>query len=87
MTCAYKDMLGKPNEGVHSYRIYNIAIVDVILTVVLALIIWGIFIWLNVMNFNIGSFIFVLLTLFIIGVILHKLFCVDTTINRLIFKS
>lgn len=80
-------MLGKPNEGVHSYRIYNIAIVDVILTVVLALIIWGIFIWLNVMNFNIGSFIFVLLTLFIIGVILHKLFCVDTTINRLIFKS
>ena len=31
--CKYKDLFGKPGEGVHSYRIFNIAIVDVILTI------------------------------------------------------
>ena len=31
--CKYKDILGKPGQGVHSYRIFNIAIVDVILTI------------------------------------------------------
>lgn len=27
--CEYKDIFGIPNEGVHSYRLFNIAIVDV----------------------------------------------------------
>lgn len=39
MFCQYKDIFGKVNEGVHSIRIINIAIVDVILTLVLAYII------------------------------------------------
>ena len=39
MLCKYKNIFGKVGKGVHSYRIFNIAIVDVILTFLLAFII------------------------------------------------
>ena len=29
----YKDIFGKPNEGVHSYRLFDVAIVDLLLTI------------------------------------------------------
>jgi fatty acid desaturase len=31
----YKDLFGKPNEGLRKYRIFNIAIYDVTVTVVI----------------------------------------------------
>ena len=31
MLCKYKDALGKPKTGIHSYRIFNIAIADLII--------------------------------------------------------
>ena len=37
--CKYKDIFGKPNKGVHSYRLFNFAIVDVLATVFVAYII------------------------------------------------
>jgi hypothetical protein len=37
--CKYKNILGKPGTGVHSYRFMNIAIVDVLLTLLLAFVI------------------------------------------------
>ena len=36
--CKYKDILGVPGKGVHSFRIFNIAIVDVLLTIIAAYI-------------------------------------------------
>lgn len=36
--CKYKNILGEPGKGVHSYRIFNIAIVDVLLTLILLVI-------------------------------------------------
>ena len=41
--CAYKDILGIPNEGLHKYRVANIAIVDVLLTIALAWILAKLF--------------------------------------------
>lgn len=35
MGCVFKDILGKPGQGIHSYRLFNIAIVDTALTVLL----------------------------------------------------
>lgn len=75
--CKYKNILGKPGKGIHSYRIFNIAIADVIMTILGALIISYFF------NF---SFIYTLITLFILGIILHRLFCVRTTIDKLLFQ-
>ena len=37
--CKYKNILGEPGKGVHSYKIFNISIVDVILTLIVAYII------------------------------------------------
>lgn len=76
--CKYKDMFGKPNEGAHSYRIFNIAIVDVLATIIVAYIISDMY------NYN---FYKTLGILFIIGIIAHRLFCVRTTIDKLLFPK
>ena len=73
--CKYKDILGKPGKGVHSFRIFNIAIVDVLLTI-LAAYIMSIF-----TNYKL---IYTLIFMFILGIISHRLFCVRTTIDKLL---
>ena len=75
--CKYKDILGKPNQGVHSYRIFNIAIVDVLLTILGAYIL---------SIFTNYKFIYTLIGMFILGIILHRLFCVRTTVDKLLFN-
>jgi hypothetical protein len=77
MNCQYKDMFGKVDEGVHSYRVFNIAIVDVLATVV------GAYIISYVTN---KSFIGILIALFILGVLMHHIFCVQTTVDKLLFN-
>lgn len=76
--CKYKNILGVPGQGPHSYRIFNIAIVDVILTIIAAYIISYLF--------KI-SFVKTSITLFILGILLHRLFCVRTTIDKLLFTK
>ena len=76
--CKYKDVLGKPKEGVHKYRIMNIAIVDVLATILLAKTIQ----YYIVPDKNIWL---ILILCFILGIILHRIFCVKTTIDRLLF--
>lgn len=73
--CKYKNMFGEPNKGVHSYRLFGVAIVDVVMTIIGAYII----------SLITGyKFSYVLVFLFILGIILHKIFCVNTTINKLL---
>lgn len=77
MPCPYSELFGKPNEGVHRYRFMGIAIVDAVSTVASALLI----------SRTIGySFTNTLLFLFLLGIILHRIFCVRTTIDKLLFK-
>jgi hypothetical protein len=76
--CKYKNILGKPGKGIHSYRFMNIAIMDVLMTIIAAIII---------SYFSKYSFVYVLIFLFILGIILHKLFCVRTTIDKLLFSD
>ena len=61
-----KDLFGKPGEGVHKYRIFGIAAVDLIATIILALIIVYFF-----MEQTFGNVILVFLILFILGQFLH----------------
>jgi hypothetical protein len=74
--CKYKDIFGAPNTGAHSYRVFNIAIVDVIGTFLLAYIIQ--------MIFGIKSYFNVLIFCFLLGIFSHRLFCVKTTIDKLL---
>jgi len=74
--CAYSNVFGAPKEGLHSYRIFNIAIIDLALTILVAVIISYAFDY---------SILIVLLILMIVGIFIHKLFCVNTTITNIIF--
>jgi hypothetical protein len=76
--CKYENSLGIPNKGIHSYRFLNLAIADVIMTIIVAMLISYIF--------KI-SFIYTAISLFILGIILHRLFCVRTTIDKLLFPN
>jgi uncharacterized membrane protein len=74
--CKYKDALGIPGKGIHSYRIFNIAIADVIMTIIGAYILSLIFK---------TPFAYTLIALFVLGIILHRIFCVRTTIDKFLF--
>ena len=76
--CKYKDALGIPKTGIHSYRVFNIAIMDVVFTVLFAK-----FIHYYIMKKT--DFLLILLSTFILGIILHRIFCVRTTIDKLLF--
>lgn len=74
--CKYKNIFGEENTGAHSFRIFNIAVIDVVLTVIAAYFI---------SKSSNTNFLTVFLILIILGIILHRIFCVNTTINKVIF--
>jgi hypothetical protein len=76
--CKYKNLIGMPNEGIHSYRVLNLAIIDIIITIIFAILI---------SYFFKISFVFTLISVFIFGIIIHRLFCVRTTIDKLLFPD
>ena len=75
--CAFKGIFGEPGQGAHSYRFAGIAVIDVLATVVLA----GIVAWLTS-----WSFWKVLIVLFLLGILFHRLFCVRTTVDQVLFS-
>jgi len=74
--CKYKNALGEPGKGIHSYRLFGLAIADVIMTIIASFLISYFFKF---------SFIKTLLILFLTGIVLHRFFCVRTTIDKLLF--
>jgi len=82
--CKYKNLFGEVNTGIHTVRIFNIAIVDVLFTIIGGIIIQ--FFLLRVFSFYIDLTL-VLIILFSLGILLHRLFCVRTTIDKLLFRE
>ena len=80
MFCQFKDIFGKPFTGLHQYRIwignYDFAIIDIILTMIGAVIITYFTEW---------HYLYTFTGLFILGIILHRLFCVKTSLDQLLF--
>jgi len=79
MPCRYSEIFGKVGEGGHSYRMFDIAIVDVVFTIIGAYIIH--------MALPSYRFSYILITLFLTGIILHRVFCVRTTVDKLLSTS
>ncbi len=77
--CKYRYMFGKPKEGAHNIRYLNIAIIDVLASILLAKFIHYYFM-------KEYSLWFVLFLTFILGIIMHRLFCVRTTMDKLLFS-
>ncbi len=76
--CKYKNIFGMPRKGAHSYRIFDIAIVDLFATIIVAYII---------SKYYKYNFYKVLALLIMIGIISHKIFCVDTKLNQILFNE
>ncbi len=72
--CNYKNIFGKVKEGVHSYRIFDIAAIDVFFTILLSYII---------SIYSKYNIIIIIIILFVLSIFIHKLFCVETTIANL----
>jgi hypothetical protein len=86
--CKYKNLFGEPRTGIHSIRIpiIDVGFYDVLFTILLGLFIAIFPILLfktNVRNTLILSQIFV----FALGIFVHRLFCVRTRIDKLLFKE
>jgi hypothetical protein len=79
MLCEYKDIFGKPQEGLHAYRDYffNTAVVDWIALFIVALILS------ITLNTNIYTTSFFL---FILSILIHRIFCVKTTVDNFLFN-
>jgi hypothetical protein len=79
MSCQYKNIFGELGKGAHSYRIFDIAIVDVLFTVIAAYLI-------HLYILPQYNTIYILFILFLLGIILHRLFCVRTTVDKILFS-
>jgi len=76
--CRYKDIFGRPREGAHAYRIFDIAVVDVAATIIVAFLIariFGVAFWKS------------LVVLLLVGILSHRAFCVRTTVDKFFFPK
>ena len=76
MFCKYRDILGIPKQGFHSARLFGFAANDLIGTVVIVL---------AIAYFNKLNYINTLLITFLFVIFIHRLFCVNTTLNMMLF--
>ena len=80
-TCKYKHALGVPGKGVHKHYM-GIAYMDVIGTFGIA---WLLYMF--VPGLKKTSFITITIFTFVLGIILHRLFCVPTTVDKYLFNN
>ena len=74
--CDYRDLTGIPGKGMHSLRFMNISVLDTVGTI------FGAYIAARFFKINFGI---VLVLAFVSGIIAHRLFCVDTTVDKALF--
>jgi hypothetical protein len=75
MLCEYKDLLGVPGQGVHTHFM-GVAWRDIVATIV------GGLVFALVFKFNV---LYTIIAAFIIGILFHRLFCVRTTVDKILF--
>lgn len=69
----YKDIFGKPGEGIHKYRFLGTAISDYLLTILAAAIIT---------YFTKIPLVLTTILAFVLGILLHVIFGVETNSTR-----
>jgi hypothetical protein len=76
--CKYKDLFGKPGEGIHYWRVFDIGVIDVLTTIAGAYFI---------SYFSGIRLLYVLPAVFLLGIVVHRLFCVRTKVDRILFPN
>jgi len=72
----YSNAFGPPNKGIHSYRVLDIAVIDIVITAAAA---GAISYFYNI------PFIYTNISMFGLGIVSHRLFHVRTTVDKLLF--
>ena len=75
MSCIYKDSLGIPGQGFHTH-ILGVAILDVIGSNLIAELLAYVFNW---------NIYLTMIAVFLTGIVLHRIFCVRTTLDKILF--
>jgi hypothetical protein len=73
-----RNLIGTVNKGVHKYKIFNIAIFDVIVTIISAKLLSVLFK---------KYFILILLCLLKLSIVVHRCKGVRTTVDRFLFPN
>ena len=76
--CKYKDLFGIPGQGIHAFKIFGISIWDTLITLICAIFIAWVANW---------SYSYTIVGFYILGIIVHRLFCVRTTVDKLLFPD
>lgn len=71
----FKDLLGAPNTGLHAWKLFDIAIVDVLFTLIEAYLI---------ARYTGYSLIYIFVGLIFVAIIIHRLFGVKTGLNTML---
>jgi hypothetical protein len=74
--CKYRDIFGKVGTGIHSLRLFNIAVVDTLLTLLGAYFI---------SSYLKSNLLLTFLILMIASLLIHRAFCVETTLTKMFF--
>ncbi len=77
MFCQYKDRLGVPGQGVHTH-FFGVAVFDIVATLVLTELVIYVFHTPRVIT---------LFSIILTGIVLHRIFCVRTTLDRCLFPD
>ena len=86
--CKYKNALGIPYQGFHEKRIpiLDLALNDVLGTIFLGILLWGILYELKIFTEILyNQIILCIAIMFAVGILLHRIFCVNTRLNKFIF--
>lgn len=86
--CVYRNALGAPRIGIHAARMPgDIARNDTIMTIAASLILTIIVMKASNTRSFFRLWAIIIVWLFLTGIVLHRLFCVRTTIDRFLFPS
>ena len=75
--CKYKNLFGEPNTGLRKYRNFNIAVIDTVVTILIVYLLCLFTKW---------RFWSTLVIVFFLGIIAHRMFCVRTGVDKMLFS-
>ena len=73
----FDNVIGVPNVGIHSYRIFNVAYMDIIVVLIGSTLLAWLMNW-SYMKTIVGMFIF--------GIVVHRVLCVSSTVDKTLFQ-
>ena len=74
----FDKIIGVPNVGIHSYRIFDIAYMDIIVVLIGSIFLAWLLSW---------SYVKTIIGMFVFGIVVHRVLDVRTTVDKWLFPS